>query len=66
MNTEEKRIQSQFFTLRVWVEEMGDGRGEIRGQVKHITTGEVSYFREWSAMETFVKRRLGAEEAGER
>ena len=45
---------------------MGDRRCEIRGQIKHIPTGEFAYFREWTAMQAFVKRCLEGEEAVER
>ncbi len=60
------QVKSQLFTLRVWAEEVGDGRAEIRGQIKHIPTGEVTYFREWAVMQVFVERWLGAEEAVDR
>lgn len=56
---------SQLFTLRVWVEDVGDDRAEFRGQIKHIPTGEVAYFREWAGMQVFVKKWLGAEETVE-
>lgn len=66
MITEEQQDRSQLFTLRVWVEEVGDGRREIRGQIKQIPNGEIAYFREWAAMQAFVKRWLRAEETTER
>jgi hypothetical protein len=58
--------ESQLFTLRIWVEDVGDGCHEIRGQIKHVTTGEAAYFREWAVMQDFVKRWLEAEETVER
>jgi len=39
MITEEQQDRSQLFTLRVWVEELGDGRREIRGKIKQIPNG---------------------------
>lgn len=52
---------SQLFTLRVWVEDVGNSRSEIRGQVKHILTGETTYFREWSSLLAFLQQRFEVE-----
>ena len=41
---------SQLFTVRLWTEELGDGRREWRGQVRHVTSGETRYFREWPTL----------------
>ena len=60
---ESPAVDSQLFVLRVWVEVLGEGRFEIRGQVKHIQTGETAYFREWSDLLTFLTRRLQVGEA---
>ena len=54
MMVEEKPAQLQLFTLRVWVEDVGDGRSEIRGQIKHIPTGETTFFRKWSSLKSFL------------
>ncbi len=64
MNTEKNTIQSQLFTVRVWCEELSNGRFEIRGQVKHVPSGESGYFREWADLLTFLTRRLQVEGAG--
>lgn len=37
----------QLFLLRVWSEDLGQGRCEWRGRVQHIGSGEVRYFRDW-------------------
>jgi hypothetical protein len=42
--------QSQLFTVRLWVENLGDGRTEWRGQVQHVISGETRYFREWPTL----------------
>lgn len=47
---------TQLFTLRVWVEDVGDGRTEIRGQIKHVLTSETVYFREWDALVAFLQQ----------
>ena len=41
---------SQLFTLRVWVEELENGRFEFRGTLKHILTGETHHFRDWPTL----------------
>jgi hypothetical protein len=61
MYTEEHPVQSHLFTLRLWVEEVGDGRCEARGKIHHILTGETIYFREWSSLLDFLKKKLEAE-----
>ena len=53
---------SQLFTIRIWREELGHGRFEIRGQVKHIRSGEIVYFREWSSLHAFLIKRLWMED----
>ncbi|MFQ6102463.1 MAG: hypothetical protein ACE5OS_14720 [Anaerolineae bacterium] len=42
--------RSHLFTLRLWPEELGDGRTEWRGKVQHVTSGEARYFRDWSTL----------------
>jgi hypothetical protein len=44
--------------LRVWLEDLGDGKTESRGQVKHVMSGEVRYFREWRTLLTFLHKTL--------
>jgi hypothetical protein len=54
MDTEGQQARSHLFTLRVWVEELGDGEREWRGKVQHIPSGEVCHFREWSRLLAFL------------
>ncbi len=37
----------QLFLVRVWCEDLGQGRLEWRGRVQHIGSGEVRYFHDW-------------------
>lgn len=53
---------SQLFTVRLWAEPLGDGRTEWRGQVCHVMSGRVRYFREWPALLAFLEQT--AREAG--
>ena len=52
---------SQFFTLRIWLESLGNGQSETRLQVRHVLTGETRYFREWAALIAYVTERLAIE-----
>ena len=55
---ERSATASQLFVLRLWLEELGDGQVELRGQVRHVLSGEVRYFHEWSRLHAFVTQRL--------
>ena len=52
---------SQLFTLRLWPEDLGDGRTDWRGKVQHVNSGEARYFRDWPALEAFLEALLGGE-----
>ena len=41
---------SHLFTVRIWEEEIGTGKIELRGKVQLLTTGETRYFREWTRL----------------
>jgi hypothetical protein len=58
MNAPQSPTQTELFLLRVWVEELGDGRTEVRGHVKHVLTEESAFFREWSSLLAFIQRKL--------
>jgi hypothetical protein len=45
---------SHLFTVRVWVEDLGDGRSEWRGKVQHVISGETRYFRDWTTLIAFL------------
>lgn len=57
--------QPHVFTLRMWPEEVGDGRVDWRGKIQHLNSGEVRYFRDWAALEAFLDGLLHGGE-GER
>ena len=55
--------RSHLFTLRLWAEEMGDDQTEWRGEVRHVTSGETRYFRDWATLVTLLLAMLpGAED----
>lgn len=45
---------SHLFTIRIWLEELGNSRSEWRGQVQLVTSGETRYFRDWAALITHL------------
>ena len=61
-----QRPRSYLFMVRVWPEDLGDGKTEWRGQVRHVMSGEVRYFREWSNLIAILQEMLTTpEEAAE-
>lgn len=58
MDQQPQKHRSQFFTVRVWQEDLGNGQGEWRGKVQHVLSGEASYFREWSTLIAFLVAKL--------
>jgi hypothetical protein len=62
--TDEKRAlrSSHLFTVRVWQEGLGGGRAEWRGQVRHVASGETSYFRDWPTLVSLLIKMLSRQE----
>ena len=61
MNTNalsEHQPRSYLFTVRLWVEELGEGGHEVRMQVKHVLSGEIRYFRQWAELELFLLAKV--------
>ncbi len=58
MEPEPLRPRSHLFTVRLWLEPLGNGRTEWRGKVQHVPSGEAQYFREWSSLAAFLERVL--------
>ncbi len=50
-----QQTHSHLFTLRVWAEDVGNGRSEIRGVLKHILTGETHHFRDWHTLSQLLE-----------
>ena len=49
---------SQLFTVRLWLEDLGNTKTEWRGRVRHLTSGEVRGFREWATLKRFLLEKL--------
>ncbi len=54
-----KLAHSQLFTVRIWQEDLGQGHYEWRGKVRHVTSGEVRYFRDWAMLIAYMQEMLG-------
>jgi hypothetical protein len=54
----EFRARSQSLILRIWCEELGQGRTEWRGQIQHAITREVRYFRGWAGLIACLEEML--------
>ena len=51
-------LQSHLFTLRLWVEVLGDVQTEVRMQVRHIASGETRYFRDGGLLLTYLLAKV--------
>jgi hypothetical protein len=51
-------LQSHLFTVRLWKEDLGDGRSEWRGQVRDALKRQTRYFRDWQTLSTFLEEQL--------
>jgi hypothetical protein len=54
----QRHPQSHLFTVRLWVESLGHGHGEVRMQVRHVLSGETCYFREWPLLLSFLLAKM--------
>lgn len=46
----EEHVESQLFTIRVWLETDADNQRQWRGKLRHVPSGEIRYFRGWAAL----------------
>lgn len=52
-------LPSQFFTVRLWFQEVAVGQQvKWRGRVTHVLSGETRHFREWSVLVDFLSTML--------
>ena len=50
--------QTHLFTLRLWIEDLGEGHTEWRGKAQHVLSGQVRYFRDWHMLEKYLIEML--------
>ncbi len=58
MEKQSRKARSHLFTIRVWEEEVELDTAEWRGKVQLVTSGEVRYFREWTALVPLLQTML--------
>ncbi len=57
-SADDVRLRTHLFMVRIWLEDLGGGKAEWRGQVKHVLSGEVRYFREWPMLVKILQEAL--------
>ncbi|MDE3089019.1 MAG: hypothetical protein KGJ80_06515 [Chloroflexota bacterium] len=55
MNQDPKIPGSRLFTVRVWLEDLGDGKTEWRGKAQCVACGEARYFRDWEKLIEYLR-----------
>ena len=63
MNAPEEKSYTQMFAMRVWAEEVENGRFEIRGTLKHVLSGETHHFRDLAALNQLIEHAVKPKEA---
>jgi hypothetical protein len=60
MDTEsgKQHPQAHIFTLRLWQEDLGEGRAEWRGRVQELLGGETAFFRDWPGLINTLQRLI--------
>jgi hypothetical protein len=58
-----RQHDSYLFHIRLWMEDLGDGQAEWRGQLHHVTSRETRYFRDWPTLVALIQALLPAAEA---
>ncbi len=58
MDTAHPPSRTHLCTVRVWREDLGEGRMEWRGEVQEVVSGEMRYFRDWHTLLALVQAML--------
>ncbi len=58
MREKSERLPTALFTLRLWHESLDCGRGEWRGEIKNLASGETRYFRHWNELVDLLPKLL--------
>jgi hypothetical protein len=53
-----ERRGTQLFTVRVWIEDMGEAGSEHRGLVRHVLSGATCHFRDWEDLRRWMESAL--------
>lgn len=46
----DEQLESQLFTIRVWLEIDAKDQRQWRGKLHHVPSGEIRHFRGWAAL----------------
>jgi hypothetical protein len=66
MQPDQGHPRTHLFTVRLWIEPLGDQQSEVRMQVKHLLSGETHYFRTWADVMAFLLAKIQALDAESR
>lgn len=55
--------RTHLFMVRLWLEWLGEGRVEMRGEVRHVLSGRRRTVRDWPALKAFLDECVGAGDA---
>lgn len=50
------------FTVRLWLEPLDDSHAEIRGEARHVSSGERRFVRDRAGLEAFFAEKLSESE----
>ena len=60
MDDTRRQPPSHLFTLRVLQTDSGEGQREWRGKLQCVESGEIRYFRDWTALVRYLDEMLAA------
>ncbi len=56
----EPRKHTRTFILRLWLEDLGEGKIEWRGRVLDVMNGQVCFFRGWECLTAAILEMLAS------
>src|SRR5262249_22220941 len=58
MDMPQPHARTHLFTVRLWLEDLGEGQREWRGEVRYVVSDEVRYFRDWQTLVELLQAML--------
>ena len=58
VDTAQPPPRTHLFTVRLWLEDLGQGQKEWRGEVHEVVSGERRYFRDWPTLVALLQAGL--------
>ena len=58
MHTAQSPTRTHLFTVRLWLEDLGEGQTEWRGEVRYVVSDERRYFRDWPTLIALLQAML--------